>query len=72
LSARCTDLLLRYFDTHFAALVKQGSSSGASDLHEICYATQEDGLEGTQDAACNRTDQLYEIKKENHPPKQII
>jgi hypothetical protein len=21
---------------------------------------------------CNRTDQLYEIKQENHPPRQII
>jgi hypothetical protein len=23
-------------------------------------------------AGCNKTDQLYEIKKENHLPKQII
>jgi hypothetical protein len=38
------------FNTLFAALVKQGFSSGAGDLHGLRYAAQVDGLEGMQDA----------------------
>jgi hypothetical protein len=45
------DPLHRPFDTLFAALVKQGSFSGASDLHGLRYAAQVDGPEGMQDAA---------------------
>jgi hypothetical protein len=26
----------------------------------------------TETLGCNKTNQLYEIKYENHPPKQII
>jgi hypothetical protein len=45
------DPLHHRFDTPFAALVKQGSSSGAGDLHGLRYAAQVDGPEGMQDAA---------------------
>jgi hypothetical protein len=44
------DPLHHRFDTLFAALVKQGSSSDAGDLHGLRYAAQVDGPEGMQDA----------------------
>jgi hypothetical protein len=50
LSAHCADPLLRRFDALFAVLIKQGSSSSASNPHGLRYAAQ-DGLEGVQDAA---------------------
>jgi hypothetical protein len=48
-SARYADPLLHCFDALFAALVKQGSSSGAGDPHGLRYAAQ-DGPKGVQDA----------------------
>jgi hypothetical protein len=50
LSARCADPLLCRFDALFAMLVKQGSSFGTGDPHELHYFAQ-DGLEGAQDVA---------------------
>jgi hypothetical protein len=50
LFARCADPLLRRFDALFVTLVKQGSSSGAGDLHRLRYTAQEDAPEGVQDA----------------------